>query len=103
MSNFADVLQANLWDHKDKVASATIQFSMMAYKEVLKNAYVPLQELKQYKKDLAQFKSDKREEFESMWVLKMMNVIFSIPHRGVGQMKHGAPSARNNMSIWLQP
>jgi hypothetical protein len=43
---------------------------MMANEEVLKNAYVQLQELKQYEKDLAQFKSDMREEFESMWVFR---------------------------------
>jgi hypothetical protein len=70
MSNFVDVLQANLLDHEDEVTTTTIPFFMMAYKEVLKNAYVQLQELKQYEKDLAQFGRDIREEFESMRVFR---------------------------------
>jgi hypothetical protein len=49
MSNVVlDVLQANLCDLEDEVTTALIRFCMMAYEVVLKNAYVPLQELKQY-------------------------------------------------------
>ena len=74
MSNFVDVLQANLCDHEDKVTTTTIRFFMMAYEEVLKNEF-------QYERDLAQFGRDVREEFESMWVFEDGVYNFQYPPR----------------------